>query len=77
MMNLSVKIQMVIDTIQGVEIKATRDNVDRILGCIQLLESIQDDARNILHILHHAEGSDGIQETPVETEVEEIEPAKS
>ena len=36
-------IDIVIDALQGVEIKSTKDNLDKMLGSIQALERIRDE----------------------------------
>lgn len=42
-MNFADRIQMVISTLDGLDIKATKNNLDRTLGSIQELERIRDE----------------------------------
>ena len=42
-MNFADRIQMVISTLEGLDIKATKNNLDRTLGSIQELERIRDE----------------------------------
>ena len=42
MKELSEKIQMVINTLEGLDIKSTFDNMNRLLGSIQALAEIRD-----------------------------------
>ena len=35
-------IQAVINTLQGLDIKATYDNMDKLLGCLQMLGKVRD-----------------------------------
>ena len=44
-MDYSIQIQNVITTLEGLEIKATYNNMDRLLGCMQLLAKIRDGLR--------------------------------
>ena len=44
-MDHATSIQNVISTLQGLEIKSTYGNMDRLLGCIQLLSKIRDELR--------------------------------
>lgn len=34
------KIRLVISTLEGLDIKATKGNMDRLLGCMQVLEQV-------------------------------------
>lgn len=36
------KIKLVISTLEGLDIKATKGNMDRLLGCMQVLEQVAD-----------------------------------
>ena len=40
------KIQLVMNTIEQMNITATYDNMNRLLGCLQTLAGIRDDLRN-------------------------------
>ena len=42
-MDYAKDIQIVISTLEGLEIKSTYENMDRLLGCLQLLAKIRDE----------------------------------
>ena len=44
-MDYATNIQNVITTLEGLEIKSSYDNMDRLLGCMQLLARIRDELR--------------------------------
>ena len=46
-MDYSIQIQNVITTLEGLEIKATYNNMDRLLGCMQVLAKIRDELREV------------------------------
>ena len=41
-MDLKQDIQNVISTLEGLDIKATYDNMNRLLGCMQVLANVRD-----------------------------------
>lgn len=44
-MDYATDIQNIITTLEGLEIKSTINNMDRLLGCMQLLAKIRDEMR--------------------------------
>lgn len=46
-MNNADRIQLVIDTLQQIELKASYDNMNHLLGCLQTLAEIRDNVREI------------------------------
>lgn len=46
-MNNADKIQLVIDTLQQLELRASYDNMNHLLGCLQALTEIQSSVRDI------------------------------
>lgn len=40
-------IQAVISTLEGLDIKSTYENMDRLLGCMQTLEKVKDALREV------------------------------
>ena len=39
------RIQSVINTLEGLDIRSTYENMDRLLGCLQVLAKIRDDLK--------------------------------
>ena len=56
-MNLKQDIQNVISTLEGLDIKSTYDNMNRLLGCLQVLANVRDalDAQEVKDGNDHAE----------------------
>ena len=47
MENLDNDIRNVISTLEGLEIKSTYENMNRLLGCMQVLERVRDELKVI------------------------------
>lgn len=60
------KIQMVLDTLQQIDIKATYDNCRYMLGCLDTLSSVRDSLIGI-------SPCDSVQEVPEEKNEVEVE----
>ena len=43
---ISEKIQLIINTIQSIEIKADYDTMNKLLGCLQLLNALKNDSKD-------------------------------
>lgn len=43
---VSEKIQLIINTIQSIEIKADYDTMNKLLGCLQLLNALKNDSKD-------------------------------
>lgn len=50
MKELAEKIQMVMNTLEGIEIKSTVNNMDRLLGSLQMLGSVRDELNNVQEV---------------------------
>ena len=46
-MNNADRLQQVIDTLQELELKASYDNMNHMLGCLQVLAEIRDNVRKL------------------------------
>lgn len=77
MNDLAITVQKVINTIQGIEIRATEENLDRMLACIKTLGSVRDRmfAMNAEMERQNANAEPEEENLP-EMEVQEIEPAQ-
>lgn len=43
-------IQSIINTLEGLDIKSTYDNMDKLLGCLQLLVRIRDELKKTVEV---------------------------
>ena len=78
-------IDLVKQTLQGLQITAVYDNLDRLLGCLQMLEKIKADVAILqqnapeIRISEVGTGGDEVEaemEEPIAVPVEEIYPAE-
>ena len=46
----AVKIQNVMTTIESLDIKATYENMNKLLGCLQVLASVRDELSNTMEV---------------------------
>ena len=62
-------INLVIETLQGLNIQSTRDNMDKLLGSIQVLDKIRD---TIIGMTQQQQESEPEPEEDIPVEVEEV-----
>ena len=62
-------INLVIDTLQGLNIQSTRENLDKLLGSIQVLDRIRD---TIIEMTQQQQEPEQEPEEDIPVEVEEV-----